>query len=222
MSPKTEEEYFSLINSSLEKEEYGHISDLCFEMELDEVCENTRYEEMYFLELFSLLYIHQINKASFLWKRLPKTLKSNPNLSNLWKIEQAMWVKDHKTVLSLCKTLEFSEQYQKLLLVLKDAYEKKVLDLISFSYTSIEAEKLSSILACSTPAEFDEVIAKTGWSREGSFVIPTKPSPELMKAGSALAQKAPRPSPSAGEAQALTSLDSNLKQLVEYACWLER
>jgi len=101
--------------------------------------------------------------AKFLWKRIPKSLKEDPNnLSELWNIGKALIDKDYATAFlllsSLTKVLQQDSEKNgatlKLVEVLnKVLKEHHILQDVKSAYQSIELQKIKGLLGFSQDSD---------------------------------------------------------------------
>eukprot|EP01090_Pellita_catalonica_P013597 TRINITY_DN3274_c0_g1_i1.p2 TRINITY_DN3274_c0_g1~~TRINITY_DN3274_c0_g1_i1.p2 ORF type:complete len:208 (-),score=39.74 TRINITY_DN3274_c0_g1_i1:739-1335(-) len=196
MATKTEQALKRAINAA----NFGEVVAICenYEFECAEGLHPTG-SPFYAAHLLGYLILGKQNAARFLWKRLSKNVKSNPEMKAIWALGKHIWNRNYTEFYTSVSGTKWSASSRGLVDTLRDTFRNNTFRLISTAYSNISVGDAAGLLGLSEVDTRSMALAN-GWEeKEGSF-FPAVPQAD------ASAQN--------------TSLD-HLGQLTEYVYWLE-
>ena len=103
-------------------------------------------------QLLLNLILDQLPNAKYLWKRMPKELKAEPDAQRCWKIAQSMWKKEYSNAFELIDNgvQNAGELIRPFLEKLRREYRKRCVDTVGKAYTSITVDELLKYVSSPT------------------------------------------------------------------------
>lgn len=152
-------------------------------LENDEIQEGSLKTEQY-IKLFSAyLYNNELCAAKFLWRRVPDSLKSNPELQKVWSIGKALWTKHYTQAYELidCK---WSDVLEPIMAAIKCRIQQDTLKFISTHYENIQLDRFQTFMGVNKE-QAERIVEREGWTCLNGYVIPVAINePELTLSGS--------------------------------------
>ncbi|KAG4068048.1 hypothetical protein HA402_011381 [Bradysia odoriphaga] len=142
-----------------------------------------------YAELFAAyLYRNELSKARFLWKRIPKSIKTgNVELEKIWNIFNHLWDNDLNAFFKAIN-FEWSANVGRIMSQLKDKIQEETIDLVAVAYSSIFEDYLQNLLN-QTPEALNDLCVSLGWDiQSGSYprlIIPKKKASEKVDTATA-------------------------------------
>jgi len=132
-------------------------------------------ETLYALQLVAYLITDQLSSSRFLWKRLPKSLKTNSKeLKALWQIGQAMWTKNNQQFYKSVEGYAWNKRVRPLVLLLLEHFRQRMEHLIAQAYSSISIRDCSAMLGLSPEQTVTHITNDLHWGYDAAkaFVFP--------------------------------------------------
>ena len=169
--------------------DYAGLSQYCENFELDlrhTDVELTTSRGVYKVHLLSYLLQDQLDRARFLWKRVPEEIKSSDaELQALWAVGKAMWQTDHRLALQQSTAPAFAWSgplVATLINALHEQYLKHSFTQIGTAYAAVSAESLAEKLGVPVATVHDFASA-AGWTADAvsGFFKPLQPESEKQQ-----------------------------------------
>eukprot|EP01097_Dermamoeba_algensis_P001068 TRINITY_DN1404_c0_g1_i1.p1 TRINITY_DN1404_c0_g1~~TRINITY_DN1404_c0_g1_i1.p1 ORF type:complete len:163 (-),score=25.24 TRINITY_DN1404_c0_g1_i1:296-751(-) len=125
------------LQAALAASDFQKIANICQESEL-----NGR--PFYDAHLASLLILNDLCNAKFLWKRIPKDLRT-PEIAAIWEIGRNIWTRNYPSVYTSLNQ-NWSPQISPLIAKVALSFRTRTLTLLSSSYSSISVGDCSVFL----------------------------------------------------------------------------
>ncbi|KAF6157858.1 hypothetical protein GIB67_003758 [Kingdonia uniflora] len=106
---------FSSLKETLESKSYSKIADVCDELMLQVATKGIAFQEdwPYSIHLLGHIFVNDVDNARFLWKIIPSGIKeSQPEVVEVWKIGQKLWVRDYAGVHEAIRGFNWSPEVQ--------------------------------------------------------------------------------------------------------------
>lgn len=138
------------------------------ELQINNLDESSKYM-MYALQLIANLRLQDFISAKFLWKRIPKHIKNNPDIAAIWKIAQALRSKDGKQFYTCINTYNWPSKLAGSIAVLLTDGKMHFEETIEKTYSILSLELCAEMMGL-TVEECSEKVQVKGWSVEGGMV----------------------------------------------------
>ena len=102
---------------------------------------------IYKVHLVAYLLLSDLDRARFLWKRLPEEVKADTELQALWAVGKAMWQHQHSGVQAAASAYAWSTPFvAPLMNTLQTQYLERIFGQMSNAYATVTAETLATKL----------------------------------------------------------------------------
>jgi COP9 signalosome complex subunit 8 len=121
---------------------------------------------VYKVHLVAYLLLSDLDRARFLWKRLPEEVKADTELQALWAVGKAMWQHQHSGVQAAASAYAWSTPFvAPLMNTLQTQYLERIFGQMSNAYATVTAETLATKLGVPT-AKIHELANAAGWTAD--------------------------------------------------------
>jgi len=141
---------------------------------------------IYKVHLLSYLLQGQLDRARFLWKRVPEEIKSaDAELQAVWAVGKAMWQTDHRLAVQQSAASAFAWSgplVATLINTLHEQYLKHSFTQIGAAYATVSAESLAEKLGVPV-AKVHEFASAAGWTADAvsGFYKPLQPESDKQQ-----------------------------------------
>lgn len=118
-----------------------------------------------------------------MWRRIPESIKTNPELQKIWSIGKALWTKHYTQAFELIDC-QWSDILEPIMVAIKRRIQQDTLKLISMHYENIQSDKFQTLMGVDKE-QAERIIESEGWTCTNGYVIPMAMSePEIGLSGS--------------------------------------
>lgn len=152
-------------------------------MENNEINDETLTVEDYSKLFAAYILTNELCAAKFMWRRVPESIKSNPELQKVWSIGKALWTKQYTQAYELIDCT-WSETLEPIMIAIKCRIQQDTLKFISLHYENIKLDQFQTLMGVDKE-QAERIIESEGWSFDNGYVIPVEINePELLLSGS--------------------------------------
>ena len=148
--------------------DYAGLAQYCenFELDLRHTEDLTASVGIYKVHLAAYLLRNDLDRARFLWKRLPAEVKADPELQAIWAVGKAMWQQKHAEVHAKAAAFAWSAPFVAPLVgTLQAQYLQTTFTQLGVAYATVTAETLSAKLGVPA-AKVHELANAAGWTAD--------------------------------------------------------
>eukprot|EP00320_Phaeocystis_rex_P014269 CAMPEP_0119079104 /NCGR_PEP_ID=MMETSP1178-20130426/104866_1 /TAXON_ID=33656 /ORGANISM="unid sp, Strain CCMP2000" /LENGTH=203 /DNA_ID=CAMNT_0007061601 /DNA_START=21 /DNA_END=632 /DNA_ORIENTATION=- len=149
-------------------EDYAGLAQYCenFELDLRHTEDLTTSVGIYKVHLAAYLLRSDLDRARFLWKRLPAEVKADPELQAIWAVGKAMWQQKHAEVHAKASAFAWSAPFVAPLMgSLREQYVERTFAELGVAYATVTAETLAAKLGVAE-ARVHELANAAGWTAD--------------------------------------------------------
>ncbi|RLO05238.1 hypothetical protein DYB28_006768 [Aphanomyces astaci] len=131
------------------------------------------HKSLYAIFLAGLLTLRELNRAKYLWKRIPNGSKTD-GLSEIWAVGQALWKREIGQAYAAIAALEglpLPVHVQTIVATLKASIREYNASLLSRAYTSVSTSVIAQALGL-TLEDALKFCASQHWDVKGDFAFP--------------------------------------------------
>lgn len=112
-----------------------------------------------------MLYLMEFDliNAKFLWKRIPNSLKTDDELTAIWKIGQHLWKREFTEAYSIISSYQWSDSHKESSQKLYSILQKRMTELVSNAYSIIKFDALAKLLGINDEAAMLEMANSKQW-----------------------------------------------------------
>ena len=112
-----------------------------------------------------MLYLMEFDliNAKFLWKRIPDSLKTDDELTTVWKIGQHLWKREFTEAYSIISSYQWSDSHKESSQKLYSILQKRMMELVENAYSIIKFDALSKLLGINDETKMLEMANRKQW-----------------------------------------------------------
>ena len=112
-----------------------------------------------------MLYLMEFDliNAKFLWKRISDSLKTDDELTTIWKIGQHLWKREFTEAYSIISSYQWSDSHKESSEKLYSILQKRMIELVSNAYSVIKFDALAKLLGINDKTKMMEIANSKQW-----------------------------------------------------------
>ena len=112
-----------------------------------------------------MLYLMEFDliNAKFLWKRVPVSLKSDDELTTIWKIGQCLWKREFTEAYNIISSYQWSDSHKEPSQRLYSILQKRMTELVADAYSIIKFDALAKLVGMNDEMKMLEMVNSKQW-----------------------------------------------------------
>mmetsp|Transcript_23671 Transcript_23671/g.51675 ORF Transcript_23671/g.51675 Transcript_23671/m.51675 type:complete len:203 (-) Transcript_23671:230-838(-) len=155
--------FATVVQKAIESQDFGSISTICDEYELQLGGSAAVPDWPYNLHMIGYLINNDLESARFLWKRIPQIQKEgSPELEALWRLTQAMWTRNYPLTHASLHSGKWSSECTGAVAYLAESIRERSIALLSKAYTTISLTDCAVVIGASEDITL-KYMEQAGW-----------------------------------------------------------